>query len=351
MPNTGIASAHLASRLEVEQTLLEAAPEALALRASIVIGARSRSFRFLVRLVERVPVMPLPAWRENRTQPIDGRDVLSLLIAGGRSPAVDGPLSLDIAGPDVVTYGQLITRIRDALLVGRAPIRLGFSLTPVASRVAAAIAGEDHALIGPLMEGLMATCCRATIALRRSSASGCTASTRRSSGPCATGRRPRSCGRAEARSHRLGSAHVSAVATTIDIDASLEDVWRTVMDPTRLGEWVTIHRKLISYSEDEMEQVLHLPRRQLQGQVASRLQPGAPSRDLEGPGPGARTPRPSTASPTTATAAHASTTATSSRPRSARSAPSPATRWSAACRPRRADASLQKLKAPVERGR
>jgi uncharacterized protein YbjT (DUF2867 family) len=154
VPATRAASAHLASRLEVERTLLQAAPEALALRASIVVGARSRSFRFLVRLVERVPVMPLPAWRDNRTQPIDGRDVLAYLLAGATSPAVDGPLSLDIAGPDVVTYGELVGRIRDALLVGRAPIRLGFSLTPVASRVAAAIAGEDHALIGPLMEGL-----------------------------------------------------------------------------------------------------------------------------------------------------------------------------------------------------
>jgi uncharacterized protein YbjT (DUF2867 family) len=154
VPDTRAASAHLASRLEVEETLLEAAPQALALRASIVVGARSRSFRFLVRLVERVPVMPLPSWRDNRTQPIDGRDVLALLVAGGVSPAVDGPLSLDIAGPDVVTYGELVTRIRDALLVGRAPIPLGFSLTPIASRVAAAIAGEDHALIGPLMEGL-----------------------------------------------------------------------------------------------------------------------------------------------------------------------------------------------------
>jgi uncharacterized protein YbjT (DUF2867 family) len=154
VPDSRAASPHLASRLEVEEALLTAAPEALALRASIVIGARSRSFRFLVRLVERVPVMPLPSWRENRTQPIDGRDVLAYLVAGATAPAVDGPLSLDIAGPDVVTYGELITRIRDALLVGRAPIRLGFSLTPVASRVAAAIAGEDHALIGPLMEGL-----------------------------------------------------------------------------------------------------------------------------------------------------------------------------------------------------
>lgn len=154
VPAAYAASPHLASRLAVEETLLAAAPEALALRASIVVGARSRSFRFLVRLVERVPVMPLPAWRDNRTRPIDGRDVLAYLVAGATSPAVDGPLSLDIAGPDTVTYGELVVKIRDALLLGRPPIHLGFTLTPIASRVAAAIAGEDHALIGPLMEGL-----------------------------------------------------------------------------------------------------------------------------------------------------------------------------------------------------
>jgi carbon monoxide dehydrogenase subunit G len=51
---------------------------------------------------------------------------------------------------------------------------------------------------------------------------------------------------------------VSDVSTSIDIDAPVEDVWRTVMDPTRLHEWVTIHRKLVSHSDDEMEQVLHL---------------------------------------------------------------------------------------------
>jgi uncharacterized protein YbjT (DUF2867 family) len=154
VPDNRAASAHLASRLAVEEVLSAAVPEALMLRASIVIGARSRSFRFLVRLVERVPVMPLPAWRRFRTQPIDGRDVLAFLVAGATSPAVDGPLSLDIAGPDVVTYGELVQRIQEALMVGRMPIPLGFNLTPVASVVAAAIAGEDHALIGPLMEGL-----------------------------------------------------------------------------------------------------------------------------------------------------------------------------------------------------
>jgi carbon monoxide dehydrogenase subunit G len=51
---------------------------------------------------------------------------------------------------------------------------------------------------------------------------------------------------------------VSDVSTSIDIDAPVEDVWATVMDPTRLGEWVTIHRRLVSHSRDAMEQVLCL---------------------------------------------------------------------------------------------
>jgi uncharacterized protein YbjT (DUF2867 family) len=156
VPAGTAASPHLASRLEVEDTLLGAAPEAIALRASIVIGARSRSFRFLVRMVERVPVMALPAWRVHRTAPIDARDVMAFLERAGCGAAVNGPLSLDIAGPDVVTYAQLVERIRDALLVGRPRLDLPLALTPVASRVAAAIADEDPGLVGPLMGSLNA---------------------------------------------------------------------------------------------------------------------------------------------------------------------------------------------------
>ena len=95
VPQDGVASRHLASRLAVERALLEAADEPIALRASIVIGARSRSFRFLVRLIERLPVLALPDWRTNRTQPIDGRDVLDVprprrRRARRRSPAARG---------------------------------------------------------------------------------------------------------------------------------------------------------------------------------------------------------------------------------------------------------------------
>jgi uncharacterized protein YbjT (DUF2867 family) len=154
VPQLKAPSPHLLSRLDVERVLMEAAPEVAALRASIVIGARSRSFRFLVRLVERLPVMAIPAWHHYRTQPIDARDMLELVVRAGCSDAIDRPLSLDIAGPTILSYGELIERIRDHMLLLRPAIRLPLTMTPVASVVAAAIAGEDVGLIGPLMGSL-----------------------------------------------------------------------------------------------------------------------------------------------------------------------------------------------------
>jgi carbon monoxide dehydrogenase subunit G len=38
---------------------------------------------------------------------------------------------------------------------------------------------------------------------------------------------------------------MSLVRATIDIAAAPEQVWETVMDPSALGDWVTIHRKLV----------------------------------------------------------------------------------------------------------
>jgi uncharacterized protein YbjT (DUF2867 family) len=147
-------SRHLASRLAVEEALTTAVPEPIAFRASIVIGARSRSFRFLVRLIERIPVLALPSWREHRTAPIDGRDLLEYLARAATAPAQHAGRSWDIGGPDVMTYGAMIARIAEAMLVRRPIVPVDLTLTPLASVVGAAIAGEDPALIEPLMESL-----------------------------------------------------------------------------------------------------------------------------------------------------------------------------------------------------
>jgi uncharacterized protein YndB with AHSA1/START domain len=57
---------------------------------------------------------------------------------------------------------------------------------------------------------------------------------------------------------------MSEVTASIEIDAPVERVWEVVMNPARLHEWVTIHRRLDSASAypptrgDRMDQTLNL---------------------------------------------------------------------------------------------
>ena len=57
---------------------------------------------------------------------------------------------------------------------------------------------------------------------------------------------------------------MSVVTASIEIAAPRERVWRVVMDPARLPDWVTIHRKLVHADEGpprvgyEMDQQIHL---------------------------------------------------------------------------------------------
>jgi uncharacterized protein YbjT (DUF2867 family) len=153
VPTGAPLSPHLASRLEVEQILLEGAPASTALRASIVIGAQSSSFRILVKLVERLRVLPFPAWRDHRTQPIFERDAIEYLARTPQTPGAEGR-SLDIVGPDVLSYGGMIERIADAMGVGRMPIRLNVSQTPAASAVVASVVQQPIELVRPLMQSL-----------------------------------------------------------------------------------------------------------------------------------------------------------------------------------------------------
>ena len=153
VPQDAPLSAHLASRLEVERILLEAAPSSTALRASILIGARSSSFRILVRLIEKLRLLPFPAWRDHRTQPVFERDAIEFLARTPQTPDAAGR-SLDIAGPDVLSYGAMIERIAELMGVGRMPIKLRLSQTPTASAVVAGIVGQPVELVRPLMESL-----------------------------------------------------------------------------------------------------------------------------------------------------------------------------------------------------
>lgn len=100
-------SAHLASRKEVGEILLASGVPALVLRAGVVIGSGSASFEMVRHLTDVLPYMPAPKWVRNEIQPIAVRDVLHYLLAAARvDPAVTR--ALDIGGPDVLRYGQMM---------------------------------------------------------------------------------------------------------------------------------------------------------------------------------------------------------------------------------------------------
>jgi uncharacterized protein YbjT (DUF2867 family) len=153
LPEGGPRSVHLASRLEVEEILLNAVPRSTALRASIVIGARSSSFGILVKLVSSLRFVPLPSWRSKRTQPIFEGDAIEYLARTPQTPEAAGR-SLDIVGPEVMTYERMIERIAEAIGVGRMPLRLPTTQTPAASAVVSAITSQPIELVRPLMQSL-----------------------------------------------------------------------------------------------------------------------------------------------------------------------------------------------------
>ena len=153
LPGSATTSRHLDSRAAVERILMEAVPDCVTLRASIVLGTRSRSFRLLVRLVERLPVLALGPWRKACTQPIDERDLVRMLLACATIPAAGGR-SLDVGGPRVFTYAEMLERIAELMLLRRPRVSVAGAPTPIAARVAAAVAGEDPVLAIALMESL-----------------------------------------------------------------------------------------------------------------------------------------------------------------------------------------------------
>jgi uncharacterized membrane protein len=57
---------------------------------------------------------------------------------------------------------------------------------------------------------------------------------------------------------------MSTVSAKIRIDAPIERVWETVMDPQRLGDWVTIHKSVSNVSDlplragSTMDQAMHV---------------------------------------------------------------------------------------------
>jgi uncharacterized protein YbjT (DUF2867 family) len=146
-------SPHLRSRADTGRHLRAAGVPVVELRASIVVGAGSLSFEMMRALVERLPIMICPRWVNTPAQPIAVDDVVAYLAAAIETPGL-GDRVLEIGGPEVVSYGQLMRFYAQMRDLRRWLISVPM-LTPRLSGMWLALVAPAQARIGrALIEGL-----------------------------------------------------------------------------------------------------------------------------------------------------------------------------------------------------
>jgi uncharacterized protein YbjT (DUF2867 family) len=147
-------SKHLSSRQRTGEILAEGGPPLTYFRAGMVVGAGSESYRALRYLVQRLPAMIAPAWLSTPTQPIGIDDVIGYLAKAPEVGASAGR-EVQVGGPDVLTYSEMLDVMAEALGVGRRPrVPVPF-LTPwLSSLWIGLVTPVDAGVARPLIEGL-----------------------------------------------------------------------------------------------------------------------------------------------------------------------------------------------------
>jgi uncharacterized protein YbjT (DUF2867 family) len=147
-------SKHLRSRHETAEILREYGPPLTYFRAAMVVGSQSDSYRTLHSLVKRLPVMIAPSWLKTPTQPIGIDDVIAYL---SQAPHVEESAGreIQIGGPDVLSYGDMLDVMARALGKRRRPKLPVPLLSPALSALwIGLVTPVDPGVARPLVEGL-----------------------------------------------------------------------------------------------------------------------------------------------------------------------------------------------------
>ncbi len=146
-------SAHLVSRQKVGQILQSGRVKTTSLRAANIIGAGGAPFEMLRHLAERLPVMICPRWIDTRCQPIAVENVIEYLIGCAFEPRTAG-LTLDIGGPDIITYRELMEIYAHMRGLRRLIIGVPFLSPVLSSYWINLVTPVPAGIIMPLVEGL-----------------------------------------------------------------------------------------------------------------------------------------------------------------------------------------------------
>ena len=150
----GVPSEHLWSRLETGRLLREGPVSCVELRAGMVIGPGSVSWRIVRDIAVRLPVQVLPAWLESRSQPVSLDDVCAALL-GALESALDGhALALDVQGPETLTAREILQRV--GAILEQPPLQVSVPLMSpgLSARWLRLITRADPVVAAELVQGL-----------------------------------------------------------------------------------------------------------------------------------------------------------------------------------------------------
>ncbi len=144
---------HMRSRIETGKVLREGKVPVTEFRAGVIAGSGSISFEMIRFMTELFPIVPGPAWLNNKSQPIAIQNVIDYLLAALENNNGRGQV-FEIGGPEVMQYKDLMLGYARLRGLKRGIITLPFIplwfmafgvglMTPVPRPIA-------HALIGGL---------------------------------------------------------------------------------------------------------------------------------------------------------------------------------------------------------
>lgn len=153
IPDDTQLSRHLASRLEVERVLSARDVPVTSLRAGLIVGPRGSSFRIVLRLVKRSPVLLCPHWTRSMTQPVGLRDVVRLIqFCLGREEMYGR--AFDLGGGVVMSYVELMRRTATKLGKKRLIVAVPFVPTRLSVWGVRLVTRAHRELVAPLVESL-----------------------------------------------------------------------------------------------------------------------------------------------------------------------------------------------------
>ena len=146
-------SRHLESRHEVGLVLGNGKARMTQLGAGVVIGRGGSSLRMLTRLIRRLPMMVLPRWTANPTQPVSIKDVVRAFEMALRDPET-WTGSFDLGINERMTYGDMIMRTAGHLERNPLAFHVPISSPKVSTLWIMLFSGEPRSLVFPLVSSL-----------------------------------------------------------------------------------------------------------------------------------------------------------------------------------------------------